>query len=327
MGILHTASDDAEAPEALGVEPQKGLSDGAPGSSLVRDAPIRTACPSGLSHLELPWLTEGMTYLQRQGSGVFVTVQAYGRPERIVRDLARKAKAHLTTYQARAGMKRRLWLEVLESKPEVHTHIVAPFPSLAAAAKAIETLNGSSLFLSYGANTLMAVPVTAWNKLTKYLAGEATPQAWFAAGRSFTRVKGSHPLGEGGGDRVRVSRDLDAALVRSGNIEPRKRSYALRSLPKPPKTIQAGETQLSLFPHLDKPISRLKDFNAGVAPAAVRAEIRFRLRRRGWTQDELARRTNMSRPQITNFLQGRFGTTNWHVQRIREALGRGPPVQ
>jgi len=46
-----------------------------------------------------------------------------------------------------------------------------------------------------------------------------------------TPIGGSIPLGELGGDRVILSRDLRDALIRAGRVEPYRRTYAKR-LPK-----------------------------------------------------------------------------------------------
>jgi len=80
---------------------------------------------------------------------------------------------------------------------------------------------------SDGAHVL-AKPVVDWPGLTGYLLKEATPQAWYGAKKSFRRIKGSIPLGELGGDRVALSSDLKDTLLRSGRIEPYRRTYAKR---------------------------------------------------------------------------------------------------
>jgi hypothetical protein len=60
------------------------------------------------------------------------------------------------------------------------------------------------------------------------LSAEATPQAWHGAKKSFRRIKGSIPLGELDADRVALSNDLRDTLLRSGKIEPYRRTYAKR---------------------------------------------------------------------------------------------------
>jgi DNA-binding transcriptional regulator YiaG len=200
-------------------------------------------------------------------------------------------------------MRRVLNLEVLESVPSVHTNIIATMPDSNAVDRTIERLYNSV----YGSN-VYAQAVTDWNGLTKYLAGEATPQAWHKAGRSFPRIKGSHPLGEGGGDRVRPSKDLEAALLRSGRVEPRRRTYAARSLPVssgPLKPIQAQPAvkavQLLLFDTLPVqsylPPDEFRAFRDAVgvtqAEASKRAGIRNRSHVANWERGH----DGLSRPR------------------------------
>jgi len=63
----------------------------------------------------------------------------------------------------------------------------------------------------------------------KYLAKERTPQAGY--GREHVlggRLRGSHRL-DGGGDRVRLSRDLERDAIAAGYVEPWKHTNARRS--------------------------------------------------------------------------------------------------
>jgi hypothetical protein len=63
------------------------------------------------------------------------------------------------------------------------------------------------------ASTTCSGEAPAWRGLPRYLLKEATQQAWHGAGKSFRRVGGSIPLGDLGGNRVILSRDLRDALV------------------------------------------------------------------------------------------------------------------
>jgi hypothetical protein len=83
---------------------------------------------------------------------------------------------------------------------------------------------------------------------------------------------------------------LCCAPARSSRVS---RTYAARSLPRPTKTkrargLTAGEAQLPLFSHLDKPVARLGDFVEGIAPVTVVTEIEFLRKRTGLTQSALA---------------------------------------
>jgi hypothetical protein len=62
----------------------------------------------------------------------------------------------------------------------------------------------------------------------KYLAKERTPQAGYRRNHLLGgRLKGSHRL-DGGGDRVRLSRDLLRDAIAAGAVAPWQRSYAKR---------------------------------------------------------------------------------------------------
>jgi hypothetical protein len=73
-------------------------------------------------------------------------------------------------------------------------------------------------------------PVTNPNRLTrKYLAKERTSQAGYGRERIFGgRIRGSHRL-PGGGDRVRLSRELERDAIEAGYVEPWQHSNAKRS--------------------------------------------------------------------------------------------------
>jgi len=249
--------------------------------------------------------------------------------EGVVRDVVRDALSRLVNAQRKAGVRARHWTRVYEARPSIHAHMVGLFPTREAAEKFISAINSSPVFLALGPSAVLAKLVRdvdgGWQGLTTYLLHEVTPQAWFATGRCYPRAEGSHELGDGGGDRVTCSRATEDTLLRSGRIEPRQRTYASRSISRPSKSkraraLVAGENQLVLFPQVAKPVHRLHEFTFGMAPETVATEIQFLMRRRGLTQQALADRAGMSRQRIGNFLHGRFGTTAWTIERIREAL-------
>lgn len=264
-----------------------------------------------------------MEYLRQQGPAVWVVAEAYSMPERARRELFRKVKSDAALYQRRARMKRVLWLEVLESVPSVHTNIIITMPDQAAVAQLIERF-----FNSANGARLYAQAVTDWDRLPGYLAGEATSQAWFKARRAFPRTRGSHPLGEGGGDRVRLSRDLEAALLRSGKIEPRRRTYARRSLPPIPETVRLPDLN-GLFGLLPDgsvpfrsrvPVKRHKLVIAAQIPLAFdmppdAIDLMMGL---GSNHSEISERVGLSRQQTTAILGRQFGASRQVVRRVLE---------
>jgi len=85
----------------------------------------------------------------------------------------------------------------------------------------------------------------------KYLAKERTPQASYRREHVFGgRIKGSHPL-EGGGDRVRLSRELERDAIQAGYVDPWQHSNARRSSGRKPyrqrhrQSFSVGDTNQS----------------------------------------------------------------------------------
>jgi hypothetical protein len=78
-------------------------------------------------------------------------------------------------------------------------------------------------------------PVTDRNDLAqKYLAKEGTPQAGYKRTHMLGgRIAGSHRL-PGGGDRVRLSRELERDAVEAGYVEPWRHTNAKRSVEEKP---------------------------------------------------------------------------------------------
>ena len=74
-------------------------------------------------------------------------------------------------------------------------------------------------------------PVTDPDGLTrKYLAKERTPQAGYGRKHIFGgRIRGSHRL-PGGGDRVRLSRELERDAIEAGYVQPWQHTNARRSV-------------------------------------------------------------------------------------------------
>jgi hypothetical protein len=120
-----------------------------------------------------------------------------------------------------------------DGQPRFNAHVIVVMPDAYARDRLIESLHRSSVY----AGRVDARPADNWNGLTTYLLKEATPQAWFAAGKSFRRIRGSIPLGDLGGDRVVLSRDMKDALIASGRIATYQRTYAKRQPPSAPGAV------------------------------------------------------------------------------------------
>ena len=159
----------------------------------------------------------------------------------------------------------------------------------------------------------------------KYLAKERTPQAGY--GREHVlggRIKGSHSI-EGGGDRVRLSRELERDAIEAGYVElwrhsnarrsPERKPYRLRRLTRRAPRL-AG--QLPLLPF--KPVSRLRQFGGGKIPPTVALEIEHKRRRLRLSQREFAAKIGISQGQFANAIRGHDPVSAFVVNRLREAL-------
>jgi hypothetical protein len=202
------------------------------------DRVSRISVPHGLSNRERKLLAEAMHWLRGRGPGIFITVEAGRSPnaEPMVRDLVRRLRSDLVQRQRRAGMRWGLLVTVFEAlgrdgRPKFNAHVIMIISSTDGRDRLIKSLHRSAVYGRY----VDARPVADWSRLTGYLLKEATPQAWFGAGKSFRRIRGSIPLGELGGDRVVLSRDLKAMLIDCGRVAQFRRTYASRQslLPEP----------------------------------------------------------------------------------------------
>ena len=137
---------------------------------------------------------------------------------------------------------------------------------------------------------------------------------------------GSHKL-EGGGDRVRLSRELELDAIQAGLVETWQRTNAKRKADrkeyrKRPLTARAPRLsgQILLFPELSKPVARLQAFGGGYIPRPVADEIEFRRRQRDLSQRELAALVGRSQGQLANALRGHDPISAAVVNRLRDVL-------
>jgi hypothetical protein len=282
---------------------------------LVREAE-QTTRPNGLHPEEVRRLSEASHFIEHRGLSAFLTIE----PDAAVREVADKVKNHVVTFQRRNGCP-AYWVEVLEPSPSLHVHLIvaAPYRRLR---DLIHRLSASSLF----GERIEAKRVYDMTGLAHYLSKLATPQAHYAAGFVFRRVKGSHVMQ---GDRVRLSRELEHDMLAAGAIRPFVRSYA-RRLPKAPTLLAELEVRYrdSLFdeplpvlaaPPRPKSAPRKREKIAPPSlPLAYAPSIADLLVALGQTHEAIAERVGLSRPQTTNIICGRFGASRPIVRRVLE---------
>jgi len=193
----------------------------------------RTADRHGQSRAENIILSESLRYLHRWPC-LFLSTGCDGTSERRQRARINRLKKHIAINQRRAGMPAPYYVDVRESTPELHAHIVAAFPTKAAALDFGSRLERSPTYGAWicgqddGRDAWQLVH--NWDGIFNYLSKEATRTAQVAARNRFRRVPVAHRSGSVSGDRVRPSEALERELGALGSIEPRTRTYAARML-------------------------------------------------------------------------------------------------
>ncbi len=206
---------------------------------------------------------------------------------------------------------------VFETRPKLHAHIVFVGNSEIA-----DALKRSAICRDCDVE-----PVTDPEGLSKnYLVKERTPQAGYGRTDLGGRIRGAHPI-EGGGDRVRLSRELERDAIEADLIPNWQHTNAARLTERKERRLQrlyqkkapCLSGQILLFPELAKPVSRLQSFGGGLVPAAVAAEVEFRRRQHCLSQRQLAKLIGRSQGQLANALRGHDPMSAVSVNRLRDA--------
>lgn len=295
--------------------------------SIIVDRPVRTVKPHGITEGELNRLSGAVQFMElhcrsRGANGLWWVTAARNSDRDTIADLQKR----ITKLQWQYGL-RPYNATTFETSGGLHAHIV-----FLGNVDMAERLKGSKKF---GA-IINVDPVTDPQSLVrKYLAKERTPQAGYSRNHMLGgRLGGSHRL-VGGGDRVRLSRELERDAIDAGYVQDWQRTYARRSTerkhysPRPKqnlrKTAPRPAGQLPLFESL-KPVSRLRDFGGGLVPPAVAREIEFHRRRLRLSQQKLASLIGRSQGQLANALRGHDPISPAPVNRLREILLKGGPL-
>jgi hypothetical protein len=140
------------------------------------------------------------------------------------RELIAAVQKRVTRLQKQHGLQ-PYNLTVFESRGGLHAHIVfIGSPEIAA------RLRRSAAF---GASIFVEPVIDALTLTTAYLAKERTPQAGYKRShRLGGRIGGSHRL-DGGGDRVRLSRQLERDAVEANYVELWRHTNARRKRRRP----------------------------------------------------------------------------------------------
>ena len=238
------------------------------------------------------------------------------------RELIADVQKRVTRLQKEYGLPRPYNLTVFETSGGLHAHIVFIGDRVGVISQALQRSK------QFGGKIVVERAYAPQMLARQYLVKERTPQAGYGRERGLGgRIKGSHRL-DGGGDRVRLSRDLERDSIEAGYVEPwqhenaqRKRdrkSYRPRILAR--RALRPAG-QLPLLPELDRPVSRLSDFGGGYMPAAVALEVEFKRRRHGLSQEAFAARLGVSQGQYANAIRAHDPISAFAMNRAREMDG------
>jgi len=78
--------------------------------------------------------------------------------------------------------------------------------------------------------------------------------------------------------------------------------------------------QLFMFPELEHPPVRLKDFHGGILSPSQALELEYKRKRRGLTQHQLGHLAGLSQPQLANVIHGRYGMSHQAAERLHGVL-------
>jgi hypothetical protein len=166
--------------------------------------------------------------LQRPRCGLWLVTTAKATSRLLIANIWKR----ITRLQGACGL-RRYSVITFESSGGLHAHI-----TFLGTRAITERLNASKQFGAF----VDVRPITDLSGLArKYLAKERTPQAGYRRTHLLGgRISGSHHL-PGGGDRVRLSRELERDAIEAGYVEAWQHSNATRtSARKPYRGRRAG---------------------------------------------------------------------------------------
>ena len=185
---------------------------------------------AGLSVDEIKLASEAAHYIAGLDLPLwYAVVSDQYADERFNRDRIRDFKSDIARAQHRSGLPACCWLEILEGRPAVHSNILFPLGG----PKAQRLIAGLLRSENFPGDKLRIRKAKGASWFVAYCSKERVTQArYVGVGRLAKRLPGSHPLGAGGGDRVRLSKALKDQLLEEGLMRPYRQHYAARSLPR-----------------------------------------------------------------------------------------------
>jgi hypothetical protein len=190
-------------------------------SGPIRHSPVlqRTVASHGMTAAEIERLSGAVRYMelncQPRRTSLWLLTTNNKTPRSAIADIWKR----ITRLQAQFGLP-QYSATTFETRGSIHAHI-----SFIGTPKLVQRLRSSK---SFGAIINVQLITEPGRLACAYLAKERTPQAgyrrWHILGG---RLKGSHRL-EGGGDRVRLSRNLEKDAIDAGYVTPWRHTNARR---------------------------------------------------------------------------------------------------
>ena len=206
---------------AVDTRPSPGPTPGSIPSGSIRHAPAlqRTVAPHGMTRAEIERLSGAVHYMelncQPPRARPWLLTTNKKTPRSTIADIWKR----ITRLQAQFGLP-QYSATTFETRGDIHAHI-----SFIGTSELVQRLRRSK---SFGAIINVQLITEPGRLACAYLAKERTPQAgyrrWHILGG---RLKGSHRL-EGGGDRVRLSRNLEKDAINAGYVMPWRHTNARR---------------------------------------------------------------------------------------------------
>jgi hypothetical protein len=285
--------------------------------SVIVDTLKRTVAKHGVTGAEIKRFNGALHQMKRyvRGKGELWWLTT---PKGATRNEISAIQKRITRLQGDEGFYKYSAL-IFETRPKLHAHIAfVGSPEIAAALERSAVCRDCRVALVADADGLSK----------GYLVKERTSQAGFGRSDLGGRIKGSHPI-DGGGDRVRLSRELERDCIEAGLIQDWRRTNAKRSTERKKRRVQrlypkkapkpSGQILLPI-PELSKPVSRLQAFGGGKIPPSVAAEIEFHRRKQKLSQEKLAGMVGRSQGQLANALRGHDPIKASVVNRLRDIL-------
>ena len=198
-----------------------GRTSGSIPSGRIPHAPAlqRTVAPHGMTRAEIERLSGAVHYMelncQPPRARPWLLTTNKKTPRSTIADIWKR----ITRLQAQFGLP-QYSATTFETRGDIHAHI-----SFIGTSELVQRLRRSK---SFGAIINVQLITEPGRLACAYLAKERTPQAgyrrWHILGG---RLKGSHRL-EGGGDRVRLSRNLEKDAINAGYVMPWRHTNARR---------------------------------------------------------------------------------------------------